>query len=159
MCVIYVIWLCASRIGLGWAHDAIFLCMSHVHAFPCIRTLLSIYIFIYLNCFETFLSVSFSSPHSLVYVSALWHQNVSLLRLETLFVSGHLLLLLIPPPLLFGSVMSKPERISRKTFLDEAFIQNAKSFCWTSLTLTYPLSLTIGVGSHYVMSRSPIHSC
>ena len=159
MCVIDVIWLCAGRIGLGWAHDAIFLCMSHVHAFPCIRTLLSIYIFIYLNCFGTFLSVSFSPPHSLVYVSALWHQNISLLRHGTLFIPGYLLLLLIPPPLLFGSVMSKLERTSQKTFLDEAFIQNAKSFCQTSLTLTYPLSLKVGVGSHRVTSRSPVHSC
>ena len=31
MCVIC---LCASRIGLGWAHDIFLFCMSHVHAFP-----------------------------------------------------------------------------------------------------------------------------
>ena len=131
--------------------------MSHIHAFPCICTLFSIYFDIF-ELFWDFSECFFLPTHSLVYVSALWHQNVSLLRLETLFVSGHLLLLLIPPPLLFGSVMRKPKRTSRKNFLDEAFIQNAKSFCRTSLTLTYPLSLTIGVRSHYVMSRSPVHS-
>ena len=113
------------------------------------------YFFIFLNCFETFLSVSIF-PHSLVYVSASWHQNVNLLRPRTLYVLGHLLLL-IPPRLLFGSMMSKHERTSQRTSLDEVFIQNAKSFFRTSPTLTYPLSFTVGVASHYVTSRSPIH--
>ena len=126
--------------------------LIHFHAY----VLYILYIFIYLNCFGTFLSVSFflppSPPHSLVYVSASWHQNVSLLCLETLFILGHLLLLLIPPLFLFGSMMRLLERTSQGTFLDKAFIWNAKSFCQTSPTLTYPLLFTIGVGSHCVTS-------
>ena len=45
------------------------LCMSHVHAFSCIRTLHSINLCIF-ELFGTFLSVSFFPSHSLVYVSA-----------------------------------------------------------------------------------------
>ena len=116
-------------------------------------------LFLYIwTVFGTFLSVSFFSPYSLVYISMSWHRNVSLLRLETLFVPGHLFLL-IPPPPLFGSMMSKPERTSRRTSLDKAFIRNVKSFCWTSPTLTYPLSFTVEVESQCVTSRSPVHPC
>ena len=51
-------WLCAGRIGLGWAHDAIsFVYHMFMHSL-CIRTLFSIYL-LYLNCFGTFLIVSF----------------------------------------------------------------------------------------------------
>ena len=51
MCVIC---LCTSRIGLRWAHNAFyFACHMFMH-FPCIRTLLSIYL-IYLNCLVLFL--------------------------------------------------------------------------------------------------------
>ena len=74
---------------------------------------------------------------SLSRLVALWHLNVSLLHLGTLFISGHLLLIL--PPLTFGSVMRRPVRTSRRTFHDEAFIWNAKSFCQIFLTLTYLL--------------------
>ena len=139
---------------MGGAHDVFTIAyhmLMHFHAY--VHYIL--YIFIYLNCFGTFLSVSFSPSHSLVYVTASWHQNVSLFHPGTLFVPRNLLLLLIPPSLPFGFVI----RTSRRTFLDEVFIQNAKSFCQTSSTLTYPLSFTIRVGSHYVTSRSPIHLC
>ena len=130
--------------------------LLHSHAY----ILFFQYIFIYLNCFRTFLSVSFFLPHFLVYVSASWHQNVSLLYPGNLLVPRHLLLLLlIPPPFLFNSVMSKPERTSRITFLDEVFIRNAKSFCRTSPTLTYPLSFTVVVGSQCVISQSLVHTC
>ena len=67
--------------------------MSHAHAFSCIRPLHSIY----LNYFWNFSECFFLPPHSLVYVSVSWHQKVRLLRPETLYVLGHLLLL-IPPP-------------------------------------------------------------
>ena len=89
---------------------------------------------------------------------ASWHLNVNLLHPETLFVPRHPLLLILLP-LLFSSMMIKPDRTFQKTFLNEAFIQNAKSFCRTSPTLTYPLSFTVGVGSHYVTSWSLIHLC
>ena len=131
--------------------------MSHVVAFSCTHPLFSIYFYIF-KLFWEFSKCFFlpPPPHSLIYVSASWHQNVNLLRPRTLCILGHLFLL-IPPPLLFDSMMSKPERTSQRTFLDEAFIKNAKSFCQTSLTLTYPLSFTVEIGSHYVTSRSPIH--
>ena len=69
--------------------------------------------------------------------------------------SSHLILLY----LIFGSVMMMPSRHFRRTFLDEAFIRNAKSFCRTLPTSTFPLSFTVGDGSHYVTSRSPVLSC
>ena len=87
-----------------------------------------------------------------------WHQNVSLLHPETFFILGHRLLL-IQSFLLFDSMMRMPKKTFRRTFLDEVFIQNTKSFFRTSPTLTYPLSFTVMVGSHCVMPRSPIHPC
>ena len=116
------------------------------------------YILIYLNCFGTFLIVSSCPPHSLVYISASWHLNVSLFCPGTLFVPRH-------PPLLillsymFGSMMRRPKWTSLRTSLDEAFIPNAKSSCRTSLTLTYPLSFIVGDGSHCVTSQSLVHPC
>ena len=54
-------WLCAGRIGLGLAHDAIsFACHMFMHS-PSIRTLFSIYL-LYLNCIGTCLIVSLSLP-------------------------------------------------------------------------------------------------
>ena len=50
-------WLCASRIGLGWAHDAFYIvCHMFMH-FPCIRTLFLIYFDIF-ELLGTFLIVS-----------------------------------------------------------------------------------------------------
>ena len=60
---------------------------------------------------------------------------------------------------LFNFVIMMPTRHSRKTFLDAAFILNAKSFWQTSPTLTFPLSFTVGNGSHCVTSRSHVLSC
>ena len=54
-------WLCAGRIGLGWAYDAISFAYHIFMHSPCIRTLFSIYL-LYLNCFGTFLIVSLSLP-------------------------------------------------------------------------------------------------
>ena len=103
--------------------------------------------------------LSLSLPLSSVCVSlCLWHLNTSLLRPRTLLVLGHPLHLILLLNL-FGSVMRMPERPSRRTFLDEAFILNAKSSWQTSSTLTYPLSFTVGVGSHYVTSQSHVHPC
>ena len=132
--------------------------MSHVHAFPCIRSFSSIYLVI----FELFLGLfllSLSLPLFFVCVSlGLWHPNASLLRPETLFVPGHPLRLIL---LLHLSdfMIRMPERPSQRTFLDKVFIRNAESFCWTSPTLTYPLSFTIGVKFHCVTSRSPVLPC
>ena len=149
--------LCVGRFGLGWAHDDITVArhmLMHFHTY----VLYIQYIFAYLNCFGAFLSVSFFPPLSLVYVSVSWHQNVSLLRPGTLFIPGHLRLLILPP-LLFNSMIRMLERTSQRTFLDEVFIRNAESFCWTLLTLTYPMSFIVGVRSHCVMSWSLVHPC
>ena len=54
-------WLCVSRIGLGWAHDAIsFACHMFMH-FPCIRTPFQYTCYIWIF-FGVFLIVSFSLP-------------------------------------------------------------------------------------------------
>ena len=128
--------------------------LMHFHAYvPYI-----LYILIYWLCFVLF--CVFLSPFlSLLFtLVASWQLNISLLRLGTLFVSVHPLLLMLFPHM-FGFVMIKPDRTFRRISLDEVFIRNAKSFCRTSLTLTYPLSFTIVVGTHCVMSRSLVHPC
>ena len=149
-------WLCVGRIGLGWAHD-VFTIAFHMlmHFHPYVPYIL--YIFIYWLWLVLF-CVSFSLSLSFFRLVALWHLNENLLRPGTLFVSGHPLLLILLP-LIFGFVMIKPNRAFQRTFLDKAFIWNAKSFCQTPLTLTYPLSFTVGVGSHCVMSWSLVHPC
>ena len=131
--------------------------MSHVHAF---------YMFLLFNIFwYIWTAWDFSDclflPLSLSLLFTLmrqWHQNISLLHLGTLFVLGHLRFLILPL-FLFGFVMRMPERTSKRTSLDKAFIRNAESSCQISPTLTYPLSFIIGVGSHCVTSRSPVLSC
>ena len=55
--------------------------------------------------------------------------------------------------------LQRPKQTSLRTSLDEAFIRNAKSFCQTSPTLTYPLSFTVEVRSHCVTSWSLVHPC
>ena len=124
----------------------------HSHAYvPSI-----LYILIYL-LFDTFLiaSLSFSLSLPLTLVAS-WHLSVSLLRPGTLFILGHLLLLLHLTPLPFtsNSVLRRPNRTSLRTSHNVAFIRNAKSFCRTSLTLTYLLSPIAKVRSHYVMPWS-----
>ena len=58
MCVLLCVLLCVGRFGLGWAHDEfIFACHMFMHSHAYVLYIL--YIFIYLNCFGTFLSVSF----------------------------------------------------------------------------------------------------
>ena len=89
---------------------------------------------------------------------ALWNLNVNLLRAGILFVLGQPLLLILLP-YMSGSMMIKLDRTFLRTFLDKAFIWNAKSFCQISLTLTYPLSFIVGVGSHRVTSWSLVHLC
>ena len=134
------------------------LCTSHAYAFSCIRTLHSVYFYIF-ELFRAFLIVYFFPLFLLFTLVHQWHQNVSLLHPRTLCVLGPPLHPLILPFLLFGSVMRMPERTSQRTFLDKVFIRNAESFWRTSLTLTYLMSITVGVGSHYVTSRSHVLPC
>ena len=122
--------------------------------FSCIHTIF----FLSLSYWYWFVLVLFSLSLSLSLsrLVALWHPSVSLLRPRTLFILGHLLLIL--PPLTFGSVMRKPVRTSQRTFHNEAFIRNAKSFYWTFPIPIFPLSSTVGAGSHFVASRSLVPS-
>ena len=139
-------------VSLDWAELMMFLllyvtCLCIFHAYVLFFSILLILIYV-----GTFLFVPFSLSLSLFQLIALWHLNVSLLRPRTLFVPGHLLLIL--HPLTFSSVMKRPIRTSWRTFHDAAFIQNAKSSYQTFPILTFPLSTTIRVGSHFVASRS-----
>ena len=152
MCAIYVELLCAVRFGLGWAHDSFFVCMSHVHAFSCIRIFISLYSYI-LMCLVLF-CVSLFLPLSLFRLVASCHLNENPLYPRTLFVLGHPLLLLTLHLLMYGSVMMKLERTFRRNFVDEAFIRNTKSSYRIFPILTYLLSFTVGVGGHYVISQS-----
>ena len=126
--------------------------MSHVHAFF-MHTYLYLSLFWYwsmLVLFYVFLSLFLS------FVSCSMALIGNLFRLRTFFVPRHLLLLplLILLHLTTGSVMIKPARTFRRTSHNAAFIRNAKSFYWTFLILTFPLSSTVGVGSHFVASWS-----
>ena len=103
--------------------------------------------------FGTLLIVSLSFFLSfLLMLVVSWHLSISLLRPETLFIPRHLFLLLhlTLHPLMFSSVMRRPNRTSMRTSHNATFIRNTKLFNQTPLTLTCPLLSTVGVGSHYV---------
>ena len=150
---VFTLLLCCMLIGLDWAEPMMHLYLHVIWSCIFMHMYLQVSIFVILNLVGAFLNVSLSLFLTLV---ASWHLNVNPFRPETLFVSRHLLLLLLltPLPLTYSSVMRRPNRTSRRTFHHMAFIRNAKSFCQISLTLTYPLSSTVGVGSHFVVSRS-----
>ena len=132
--------------------------MSNVHAFPCICSFYLLYLDIVL-LLGTFFMVFFSLSLSSICISLLlWHPNANLLCAGTLFIPGYPLLLILHI-FLFGSVIRRQNRTSLRTFPDKAFNLNSKSSCRTSPILTFPLSSTVGNGSHCVMSRSPIHPC
>ena len=131
--------------------------MSHVHVFPMHMYSLFNILFIFellwdfSNCL--FLSLSFL----FMIVMSMAPKRKSTPSWNPLRSEHHLLLILLL--LLFGSVMRMPERTSRRTFLDEVFIWNAESVWRTLPTLTYPMSFTVGVGSHCVMSRAHVLPC
>ena len=148
-CVFTLLQWCVL-VGLGWA-EPMMLFMLHITCssiFMYTYLHLSLYWYWYYWCFSVcfFLSIFLS-------LVALWHLNENPLHPRILFILGHLLLL-APLLLTYGSVMTKPVRTFRKNFLDEAFIWNAKSFYQIFPILTFPLSSTVRVGSHYVASRS-----
>ena len=91
------------------------------------------------------------SSLSLSRIDCVWHPSINLLQLETLFVSGHHLLLILSFPFFtFGSVMRRPIRTSLRTFLNVAFIQNAMWFYWTFLTFLFLMSFILGDGNLFV---------
>ena len=148
--------MCAGRIGLGWAPDVfIVACHMFMH-FSCICTIP--FLLIDINCVWNFFcfSLSLSLSFSLFKLVCSWHlKRASLLRLETLFVLGHHFLpLLILPVLMSGSVMIKPVKTFRRTFLDEVFIRKAKSSFQIFPILTFPLSSIVGVRSLFMASQS-----
>ena len=131
--------------------------MSHIHAFF-MHMYLQFFVFLYIVLLVLFLlslSLSLFLPISLflalVYSMA---PNANPLHPRTLFILGHPLLLLTLHLLTYDLVMIKPERTFQRTFLNEAFIQNTKSFYRIFPILTYPLSSIVGVGGHYVTSQS-----
>ena len=150
-CVIIML-NCCVMLGLDWAKPMMLLmlhitCSCIFHAY--VPLFLYFLILICLVIFCMFLSLSLS-------LVTLWHLNKNPLRPKTFFILGHLLLLppLILLLLMFDSVMIKPIRTFRRTSHDEAFIRKSKSFYQIFSILTFPLSSTVGVGSHCVASRS-----
>ena len=136
-----------------------YLCLHVTCSCIFMHTYLQFSIFVILYLVGAFFIVSLSFPLSLfVTLVASWHLNVNPFHLGALFVLGYLLLLLllILLHLMSSSIMRRPNRTSLRTFHNVAFIQNAKSLCQIFLTLTYPLSSTIGVGSHFMASRSHV---
>ena len=149
-CVLYML-SCCVLVGLDWAELMMYLNLHVICS--CIHIFNSLHSYILLCWyFSDCLSLSLSLSLFLALVCSC-HLNANLLHPRTLCVLGHLLPLTLHL-LLYGSVMIKPERTFWRTFVDEAFIWNATSFCRTFLTLTYPLSFIVGVGSHFVTSQS-----
>ena len=88
-------------------------------------------------------SLSLSLSLSLSRIVYIWHPSANPLHLGTLFVLGHLPLILLL--FMFGSIMMRrPVRTFWRTFPNVAFIQNAASFYQTFPILLYPLSFTVG---------------
>ena len=144
---------CCVLVGLDWAEPMIF---SSLHVTcPCIfhANIPSFIFILILIHVGAFLHVSFSL--SFFQLVALWHLNELPLCPRTLFILKYLLLL-TPLLLSYGSMIIKLKRTFRRTSHDTAFIQNAKSFYQTFPILNFPLSSTVGVGSHFVASRSLI---
>ena len=125
--------------------------------FPCICTLLSILVIFEL--LGTFLIVFLSRPlilFTLVMSMAPKHKSTSA---RNPLHSGASLSSDFAPLSLFGSVRMMPTRHSRRTFQDEVFIRNAKSYWRISPTLTLPLSLIVAIGSYCVTSQPFVLSC
>ena len=94
------------------------------------------------------LSHSLSLSLSLSLIVYTWHRSINLLHLGTLFVLGHLPLILLF--FMFGSLMRRLDRTSRRTSPIVAFIRNVAWFYWTFPILIYPLSFIVRDGNLYV---------
>ena len=151
--VCLIINVSADRFGLGFSYDAFNFCTSHVHA-----NVLSF--FSYSKHMSCFLLFSLSLSLSLGYTVLRHPNSANLFCLGTLFkVSGHLLLLFLPYPLIFGSMMRRPRRISLRTSKPVEFIQNARSFCRISPTLHYSMSFGLRDGNISVRNSCVVLSC
>ena len=147
---VFICWkLCAVRFGLGWTRDAISFSTSHVHAFFMhMYHFFSIFLCWVVIMFSVSLPLSLSLSLSLSRIVCAWHPSANLLRLGTLFVPGHLLL--IPLLFMFGSVMRRSVRTSRRTSPNMVFIRNAMWFYRTFPILLYPLSFIVRDGNLYM---------
>ena len=128
--------------------------MSHVHAFFMHMYHFCFY-YIDIKLFGAFLHVSLSPSLFLALICFIAPKRKSTPSWNPLRF-GHLLILhpLILLHLTSDSVMIKPIRTFQRTSHDEAFIRKSKSFYQIFSILTFPLSSTIGIGSHCVASRS-----
>ena len=146
--------MCASRIGLGWAHDAFtFACHMLMH-FSCIHTFIYLY-FLYWSMsvlFNVFLSLSLS----FVSCSMAPKQKSTSSRysLHSGASSSSSLADYTPSHVRFC------DDKARKDFSDNFSQHGIHSKCQVVLSdfliLTFPLSTTVEVGSHYMASRSPV---
>ena len=129
-----------KHFGLGWTYDAFFF---HIIC-SCIFN--SYVPFLFPLCtllWLCFLSLSLS----LSWIDCVWHPNANLLQSGTLFVLGHLLLLILPFLLFtFGSVMRRPIRTSLRTSLNMAFIWSVMWFCQTFPTFFSQSYSHLGMG-------------
>ena len=144
--VCLIIGTCAGRFGLVLPMMQVIFCTSHVHAYF-MRTYPFISLFLVVMCF---LSLSLSLPLSLTQINYVWHLSANPLRLETLLVPGLLLLILLFPLFMFGSVIGRPNKTSLRTFRNVAFIRSAMLFCWTFLTLLSLWSFGLEAGNLFV---------
>ena len=128
--------------------------MSHVHAFP--MHMYSLFnILVIFDLLETFLIVfSFSLSLFLFTLVVSMAPKRKSTPARNPFHSGASSSSDSAPLSLFSFMMMMPTRHSQRTFLDEVFIWNTKSFWRTSPTSTFSLSFTVGNGSHCMTSRS-----
>ena len=116
------------------------------------------YILTIMKCFGTYLIASFSLPlflFTLVVSMAPKHKSTPVrnpLRSGASSSSDS-----APFSLRFRD--DDAHKAFSENFLDEVFIRNAKLFWRMSSTLTFPLSFTVGNGSHCVTSWSLVLSC
>ena len=124
---------------------------------PCIRTFFSIYL-LYLNYFRAFLIIFLSLPLLLLMlVVSMAPKRKSTPSQNPLHSGASSSSDPTPSHLRFRDEDARKD--FSENFLDEVFIRNVESFWRTSLTLTFPLSFTVGNGSHCVTSKSLVLSC
>ena len=145
-CVFYMLKSCVLVV-LDWVEPMIFL-LLHVTCSCIFHAYVPLFSFLSILFVDWYFSVSLSLSFQIV---CTWHPSAKLLRPETLFVLGHLLPLILLL-YMFGSVMRRPVRTSRRTSLGMAFFRNARSSFWIFPILTYSLSFTVGIESPFVTS-------
>ena len=127
-------------VGFDWVSSMMQFkfCTSHVHAY-----FMHTYPFIPIYGCD-FVSLSLSLSH----IDYARHPKPP--RAKIIFKVLVLLLLIPFPLIMFGFVMRRPERTSKRTFRNVEFIQSAMLFFQTFLTLLSPPSFGLGAGNLYV---------